>query len=330
MEVRRAKERTMSTQTSPRRPGSDPGSRPRIAVGLEHADQGTGAVLWASGEATRHSDLLQVVTACPTLVGPAPGGAQAYVGGDTEATTRESMTRLTARLGTDAVTLPPKVAAGSPTAVLLDATGEGTRMLVVGRRGLKTLGRALLGSTSIALAGRSPVPVVVVPDDWSPAAHSSSPVVVGTTVGDDSDTAVLRFAFEQARGLRVPVVVVHAWEIPALYGWSPTDIADFRSRVAGALEEHLAPWREEFDDVEVVATTVAERASDAVLDASRVAQLAVVGRHTPASRHRGLRLGSTARAVLHRAETPVAVVPLSASHLEPSARPASDAWGPTI
>jgi nucleotide-binding universal stress UspA family protein len=321
----------MTTQTSARRTGSDPKSRARIAVGLEHADQIAGAVLWARDEAARHSDLLQVVTACPTLVGPGPGSAQVYVGGDTEATTRESMTRLTARLGTGAVTLPPLVAAGSPTGVLLDAAGEDTRLLVVGRRGLKTLGRALLGSTSIALAGRSPVPVVVVPDDWSPSTHATAPVVVGTTVGDDSDSAVLRFAFEQARSLHVPVVVVHAWEIPTLYGWSPTDIADFRGRVARTLEEHLTPWRDEFDDVEVVATSVAERACDAVLDASRVAQLAVVGRHTPASRHRGLRLGSTARAVLHRAETPVAVVPLSAAHFEPSsARPASDAWGPMI
>jgi nucleotide-binding universal stress UspA family protein len=321
----------MSTQTSPSRPGSAPTGRPRIAVGLELADQSIGAVLWASDEAARHHDLLQVVTACATLVGPAPGSAQVYVGGDTEATTRESMTRLTARLGADVATLPPKVSAGSPTAVLLDAADEDTRMLVVGRRGLGTLSRALLGSTSIALAGRSPVPVVVVPDDWTPSSHASAPVVVGTTLGDDSDTAVLRFAFERARGLRVPLVVVHAWEIPALYGWSPTDIADFRSRVTASLEEHLAPWREEYDDVEVVATTAAERACDAVLDAGKVAQLLIVGRHTPASRHRGLRLGSTARAVLHRADTPVAVVPLSPHHAEHSpTRTSGDAWGPMI
>ncbi len=321
----------MSTQTSRSRPDHDPAARPRIAVGLEHADQSTGALLWASDEATHRHDVLQVVTACQPLAGPAPGSPQTFVGGDSESTTRESMTRLTAQLGDDVATLPPQVTAGSPCPVLLDAADEGTRMLVVGRRGLHTWGRALLGSTSIALAGRSPVPVVVVPDDWTPSSHSSAPVAVGIGLGEDSDEAVLRFAFELARARRVPVVVVHAWEIPALYGWSPTDIADFRGRVTVALEEHLAPWRKEYDDVEVVATTVAERACDAVLDASRVAQLAIVGRHTPASRHRGLRLGSTARAVLHRAETPVAVVPLSAHHAESSAaRSSSDAWGPMI
>ena len=304
----------MTTQTSPSRPGTGPAGRPRIAVGLEYADQSTGAVLWASGEAAREKALLQVVTACPTLLGPAPGSAQVYVGGDTEATTRESMTRLTARLGADVATLPPTVTAGSPTAVLLDAAGEDTRMLVVGRRGLHTLGRALLGSTSIALAGRSPVPVVVVPDDWTPASHSSAPVVVGTTLGDDSDTAVLRFAFERARGLRVPVVVVHAWEIPALYGWSPTDIADFRSRVT---------VRSRSTSPRGGRSTTTSRSSrprwpsgPATPSSTRAGspKLAIVGRHTPASRHRGLRLGSTARAVLHRAETPVAVVPLSAHH----------------
>ena len=54
----------------------------------------------------------------------------------------------------------------------------------------------------------------------------------------------------------------------------------------------------------------AERPVDAVIDAGRVGQLMVIGRHATASRHLG-RLGSTARGVLHRAAVPVAVLPPS-------------------
>ena len=106
-------------------------------------------------------------------------------------------------------------------------------MLVVGRRTRAGLQRLLLGSTSIAVAGRAPVPVVVVPDSWVPARTASAPVVVGVT-GDGDDKPALRFAFEHAAALRVPLVAVHAWEIPPLLTWSPTEIIDSRGRVAAS------------------------------------------------------------------------------------------------
>jgi len=60
--------------------------------------------------------------------------------------------------------------------------------------------------------------------------------------------------------------------------------------------------------LEVVARSLPEPAHLAVLDASKVAQLTVVGRHT--SPHlSGFRIGSTARSVLNAAERPVAVIP---------------------
>lgn len=60
---------------------------------------------------------------------------------------------------------------------LLDRSVE-QAMLVVGKRGLGAVGRWVLGSTSIGVAGRSRVPVLVVPAGWDAAAHEDGPVVV--------------------------------------------------------------------------------------------------------------------------------------------------------
>jgi nucleotide-binding universal stress UspA family protein len=290
----------MSTRTSTLRPDVAVTRPARVVVGLGYAEPSIGALAWAS-----------------------------------EASTRRLMAALVLRLTSDQEVLPVRVASGSSCSVLLGALDEDTRMLVVGRRGVGAVTRVLLGSTSIAVAGRSPVPVVVVPDDWSALERWSAPIVAGVSLdesdgGADTDDRVLRFAFDRARDLRVPLVVVHAWQVPAIYGWSPGDLADFPGRVARTLEARLEPWLAEYPEVQVTTSTVAERSADAVLKAAHGAQLAVLGRHTPASWHGALRLGSTSRQVLHDAEIPVAVIPMPVDpeHGPTPARTNSDIWGP--
>lgn len=325
----------MSTQASTENPGTE-ATVPRVVVGVEGAEQSTGPVLWASSEAARHRLPLQLVTACAPLLGPVPGRPGAYVAASVEKTAVEALARLGEEFRGDVNLLPAHVATGPARRVLLDALDHGARMLVVGRRGLNATERVLVGSTSIAVAGRSPVTVVVVPETWEPAQHTSAPVIVGVTLGEDDDPHenddLLRFAFDHARELGVALVVIHSWEVPSLQSWSPDDVEAHRARVAARLDNLLASWRTEYPDVVVDPRTPAESLTDAVLDASRVGQLAVLGRHTPASRHLGLRLGSTARGVLHRAETPVAVVPLAIpAHGDTATSPASsDVWGPTF
>lgn len=323
----------MGTQVSTHRPATEADGRPHVVVGIDSDDQSTGAMLWACDEAARRHAPLRFVSACPVVVAAAPSRPEAYIASNLEESTRETLAKITHRLRDGVEMLPVHVTTGPPRRVLLDAIDENTTMLVLGRRSIRAAQRVMVGSTSIAVAGRAPVPVVVVPDSWGPADRSSAPIVVGVSLGEGrhpSDDDVLRFAFERAHELRVPLIAVHAWEIPALYSWSPADIADFRGRIAKQVDEHLKHWREEYPDVEVVASTVAERGVDAVLDASHVAQLAVVGRHTPDSRHGGFRLGSTARGVLHGAKIPVAIIPAAPQHPETPQhrRDSSDTWGP--
>ena len=165
MEVRRAKERTMTTQTSPGRPGSDPAA----ARGSPWAwSTPTRAPVRCCGRATRRPGTRPA--AARHGVPDAGGSGARQCPGVRRRGHRGHHPRVDdpahqpARRRRDM--LPPKVTAGSPSRSCSTRRRGHPRMLVVGRRGLKTFGRALLGSTSVALAGRSPVPVVVVPDDW--------------------------------------------------------------------------------------------------------------------------------------------------------------------
>lgn len=320
----------MSTQerTDSSAPTSDTGHR--IIVGVEDTAQPSGPLLWACHEADRRHATVQVVSAFPVEAGPPPTRPATYLGTSPKDAMRDSLVKLTHKVSAEVDVAAPLVRPGVPARVLTDAVDEGTLMVVVGRRAHARVEHVVLGSTSRAVAGRSRVPAVVIPDRWVPVATTSAPVVVGVA-GDGRDERVLRFAFERAAALHVPLIAVHSWEIPPLLSWSPSEIATARARVSAGLDQQLEPWRAEFPDVEVVTATPAERSVDAVLDAGHVAQLMVVGRHARGAHHVGPRLGSTVRGVLHRAEVPVAVVPTGGVEHEPtpSRRTSSGVWAPT-
>jgi nucleotide-binding universal stress UspA family protein len=94
---------------------------------------------------------------------------------------------------------------GSPVSGLVDAARE-EAALVVGRRGVGATER-MLGSTSVGVAGRSVVPVVVVPDEWRGAADPKAPVVAALHPGAHVDT-LLDYAFTEAQETGAPLTVV--------------------------------------------------------------------------------------------------------------------------
>ncbi|MGZ4472987.1 MAG: universal stress protein [Nocardioidaceae bacterium] len=281
-----------------------------VLVGVDPGGRSTSAVLWAVEESGRTGRTLRVTSACPD-----EPSARAD-----EPAVRNGLAALARRLAI--ADLACEVAVGQAPDVLLGAAASSS-LLVVGRHGRGGGHRHLPGSTSMAVAGGSPVPVVVVPDRWVQPVMSSAPVVVGVDAGDptsggrdrelpDGDREALDFAFDRAARLRVPVMVVNAFDFPPLHGWSAEDIGAYRSRYEEALGLRLRPWRDQHPDVEVVPACVAERPAGAVLEAARVAQLTVLGRRSSGSPASGRGLGSTTRGVLHRADRPVAVVPVPA------------------
>jgi nucleotide-binding universal stress UspA family protein len=173
--------------------------------------------------------------------------------------------------------------------------------------------------------------VVVVPEQWLQAGPSSAPVVVGVEAPDsdvltgadevehasarDRDRDAVAFAFDRAARLGVPLVVVSAIEVPMIYGWSPEDTAASKQRATEAVTARLHRWRDAHPDVEVDVECVAEIPGRALLEASRVAQLTVLGRHRHGRVGR-MTMGGTTRGVLEHAERPIAVVPVTGASSE--------------
>jgi nucleotide-binding universal stress UspA family protein len=286
--------------------------RPHLLVGVDERHVNEGALRWAAAEAARLKLALRLATIC--RIHPEAG---VYVGSGVEDSTRAGLQDLADRLAADVEVLPVSVSSGGPVTGLL-SRAAGADLLVVGHRDLGTLHRSTLGSTSIAVAGRSPVTVVVVPDGWASEDGAPPPLVLGVRLpeseGETDHPASLDYAFDRARTLQVPLVVVHAWEVPAVLSWSPLDLAAERQRVTGRVERLLLPWRRRHPGVEVDVRVMADRPADALREAAATSQLVILGRRTAPDRHGGFRLGSTARAFLHHAETPVAVVPAERAH----------------
>jgi nucleotide-binding universal stress UspA family protein len=175
---------------------------------------------------------------------------------------------------------------------------EQARLLVVGKRGKGVIPRLLVGSTAVAVAGRAPVPVVVVPTDWRQEDHATEPIVVGLDP-DPAHHRLLHLAFRRAERLGVPLVIVHGKEVH-------DDAPDVSEHFA----EEVRRWRERFPQVEVRSYVTDHQPAMALLDeAESGAQMVVLGRRQ-AHRFDGFGFGSVTRAVLHYAEVPVLVVPV--------------------
>ncbi|MGW6566752.1 universal stress protein [Streptomyces sp. NPDC054975] len=202
----------------------------------------------------------------------------------------------------------------TPVAALL-GTEERAEMLVIGSRGYGVVAGFLLGSygQQIIAAATRPVVAVRARDDAA-AAGEGGEVVVGQ-LGEPEDSApALGFAFAAAAARGASLRAVRAWNLPALYAYSPGSMA-LADEAGGlvpyeekALREALAPWRERFPDVPVTEHVEIGSAGQVLLSSSGAAQLLVVGRRARRGAI-GPRIGSVAHAALHLAPCPVAVVP---------------------
>lgn len=313
----------MTTHASPSQRTDEPHAKRRIVVGVDTRGRSVSALVWAAAEAEREETALVLVTARRDRA-------------TTDSPGEHDLGALASRLTSSEV--ERQETEDEVVEALLRAASDAD-LLAVGCRSMRPTQRMVVGGTSRAVACWSPVPVVVVPEEWMQPTMASAPVVAGLRPepeagrpGDDLDSEVLDFAFARAAALAVPLVVVSAWEIPNLLAWSPDDIKQVRARYDDQLDRRLTPWRDKYPEVEVTARTVAESPDQALLDASHVAQLVVVGRHHSAALS-GL-LGRTARHVLHHSTRPVVVVPSGSREqlvhdLEVQRALAERPWGPT-
>jgi nucleotide-binding universal stress UspA family protein len=277
-----------------------------VVVGTDCSERNAAARSWAAAEAAASGGRLLLVHAVDDFVLSVPQVPRRD--GESDAAKLERVRRdlghllPLARVDVHTVT-------GAPAPMLLHRSSD-ARLVVVGRRGLGGFSRLLVGSTSMAVAARSEVPVVVVPTGWQQEPDAPSPIVLGIDT-NRSDTRVIRFALTRARRLGVPLIAVTAWDTYGA-GWSHSDlVSTFETweRTAKAdLVATMRPWQMYFTDVDIHLETRHGNAAMALLEVAEDAQLVVVGRHRNGVLG-GFPIGSTARAVLAHSNCPVAVIP---------------------
>jgi len=280
-----------------------------VVVGVDGSGSAYQAVEWAAAEAARRGVALRLVSAFSWTTSDHPvrhDGRVAQYRDQLLEAARHRLSRA-ARIAEDTspgIETAPQVEIGAPIEVL-GSEARRAQLLVLGDRGLGGVTGLVLGSVAVALAARGACPVVIVRGETR---NTDGPVVVGTD-GSPVSEAALGFAFDAAAVRGAELVALHAWSPTAvdkalepMMDWDA--VADEEDAV---LAERLSGWGQKYPQITVRRSVVRDGAARALVDASRGAQLVVVG-----SRGRGnaagLLLGSVSHGVLHAAHCPVAIV----------------------
>lgn len=286
-----------------------------VLVGVDGSATSGKALDWAVREAARRGAELRVlhVAYVPVVATPFVGGAYypsveelGEIAGPILSAAAERAAHVD-----PSVPVRTTLRSGPPAEALLDEA-KGADLVVVGSRGLGSVGSMFFGSVGTRLAARSPVPVVVVPPVVDRAERTTD-VVVGVD-GSVHGDAALRFALDEAARTRSRVVAVCAWRLPVgpLWEENPSFYTsaerDARAEASRTVEAALARVRTaEHDDVLVETFVVDREPSVAIREAAAGAALTVVGSRGRGDL-RGMVLGSVSQQVLHHATHPVAVV----------------------
>ena len=279
------------------RPGSG------VVVGVDGSLASFDAVDLAARAAAARGRSLRVVHAFPTENGPPEQAARIVDSAVARATTVAP-----------GVPVRGEIRPGNPAAVLYECARDAA-LLVIGDRGLGGFRGVLLGSVAVHLTAHAACPILVARGRGGPR----RPILVGVD-GSPANDAAVGFAFEEAALWRVPLVALHAWTRPVPAGpgdmlplvYDQAEVAAEETRLTA---EALAGWREKYPDVVVRREVRHGPTRVTLIDATRDAQLVVVGTRGHGG-FLGLLLGSVSQAVLHHAACPVAVVP----HARPGGR----------
>lgn len=290
-----------------------------IVVGYDGSPSARTALDWALDEATRTRRPLLLAYAFEWFAVAAAVAPE--VANWPDRTARRDAEVLVQTAAVEAAEAHPGV---SVTGVLLDgpasvALTERSRqaaLLVLGNRGHGGFTDLLLGSTSVAVSAHAHCPVVVVREAMTDPADPRTDVVVGID-GSPCSLLALGYAFDRAVERDVRLRVIRAWTPPPpQYIPFDHDPAEITAAERSALDDLLVDWRQKYPQVEVVAEVVADAPSRALVNASRAADLVVVGSRGRGG-FRGLLLGSVSQQVLHHSRCPVAVVREMPSETDP-------------
>jgi len=281
-----------------------------VVVGVDGSDHNNAAIMWAVGEAVETGRPLTLLSVAGEYGDIHESGGRLNREIDED---RERLREHADQIQKDhpGLVLRRQVEVGASVPTLLKGCAD-QNTLVVGRRGRGTFARILVGSTSIGVAGRATVPVVIVPDEWDRTEHVDGPIVVGVDAEDLHQQALL-YAFNEAQRRGVEVVVAYSPHLHTKMVWNPALYADLHDQWLSVgleqLQKVLKPLTDEFPKVKVRTEVRLAHPADLLLEHETDAQLLVIGRKRDGLF--GFAAGSIARGVLHYATAPVAVIPAS-------------------
>ncbi|MFF5651383.1 universal stress protein [Streptomyces collinus] len=291
--------------------------RPLVLAGIDGSECAAAAADWAAREAALRGVPLRLLHASPQLPGttvPRAALDRLHLMG----------VQLIQRTVEDLADRHPdlEVEGGQSDETPVDALLGAARdagLLVVGTRGTGGFEDLAVGSVALRMAAAAPCPVVLVPPrpgayaDGASATRGTGRVVLGFDAHRPVGEAA-GFAFSAAEARAARLRVVQAWGLPAESVSSRTlvvtegDRATWEDQEVLELSDALRPWQEKYPRVSAATDLMLLHPAEALLNASRSADLLVVGRRTEPTAAEG-RLGPVTHAVLHHARCPVAVVP---------------------
>ncbi|MFI9201592.1 universal stress protein [Streptomyces sp. NPDC053048] len=281
-----------------------------VVVGVDGSDGSLAALDWAVEEAARFRLPLRVVYASlweryegavPSFTGERP--AEEVAAQHIVASSEQRARQLSPDLPVHVVMVPDDAADA-----LVQESREATAV-VTGSSSHRAVKEFLLGSVSLAVAGRAACPVIVVRGEERNIRGLSHRVVVGVGPADEAATAV-RFALREAAARGCELHAVRAWRSPTTDPMSALESGAraYEEQATAVLDEVLEAAVAEHPEVSVRRTVLEGPAHRVLLGPATDADLLVLG----ATRRQdgfGLHLGRVSHAALHRAGCPVAVVP---------------------
>jgi nucleotide-binding universal stress UspA family protein len=206
---------------------------------------------------------------------------------------------------------------GNAVDVLLEvAAAEDAQLIVVGSRGVGRAPALALGSTSLQVVQRSPVPVLIVPDRAHAAHHLALQRILVAVDGDEDAIPAVRLSAELAAAFRAQVELVHVVEEVDVFPLGPATrtssegAADAPARARTEAEPFCACLQDR--DVPVHVTVERGEPTEVIREvAARVdADLLVVATRHWGSAADSLLGSSVSRRVVGFAHRPTLVVPV--------------------
>jgi nucleotide-binding universal stress UspA family protein len=292
-------------------------ARPRladVAVGVDELPASLSAVRWAADTAHLHSRSLTIIHVLPRTSTGVPFDVLSPADDLIDATQHLlAEAAAAARARQPGLSVHTRLVQDEPRHGLL-TYGNMAAILVLRACAHRQVHDRFLGSTSRHCLTHATTPIALIPPtDEDPQQSRPHRVVVGVDDGPDAATT-LRFGLAEAATRGLAVHLVHSWTepfqptAPTMALPLPVEAPMWQAVAQRVLDDAITAARRTAPRITITGELAHTKPEPALINASRTAQLMIIGRH---QHHRliDLLLGSVCDDVIHHTGCPVIVVP---------------------